>query len=110
MYKGSTTLELSRSHVLPRTQEDIPIITMEAILTMEQVHITRVALKNGNENGGNTSQNHFNPATPAKKDLSHIAYFKCGKTGHYALNVQKQRVVVATEDLEKSPTLSPEVR
>ena len=25
-----------------------------------------------------------NPSTPAKRDLSHITYFKCQKTGHYA--------------------------
>ena len=47
MDKGSTTLELSRSLVLPRTREDIPIITMEAILTMEGVHTTIVALRMG---------------------------------------------------------------
>ena len=29
-------------------------------------------------------QNRSNPATPAKKDLSHITCFKCGKNGHYA--------------------------
>ena len=44
MDKGSITLELSRCLVLPRTREDIPIITMEAIPTMEEVHITTVAL------------------------------------------------------------------
>ena len=45
MERGSTTLELSRSLVLPQTREDIPIITMEAILTMEEIHITIVALR-----------------------------------------------------------------
>ena len=40
--------------------------------------------KNGNGNGAGSNQNHSNPATPAKKDQSHITYFKCGKTGHYA--------------------------
>ena len=45
MDRGSTTLELSKSLVLPRTQEDITIITVEAILTMEEVHITIVALR-----------------------------------------------------------------
>ena len=29
-------------------------------------------------------QNHSNPATPAKKDLSHVTCYKCQKTGHYA--------------------------
>jgi hypothetical protein len=42
MDKGSTIQELSRSLVLPRTREDIHI-TMEAILTMEEVRITTVA-------------------------------------------------------------------
>ena len=45
MDRGSTILELSKSLVLPRTREDIPIITMEATLTMEEVHITTVALR-----------------------------------------------------------------
>ena len=45
MDRGSTTLELSRSLVLRRTQEDIPIITMEGILIMEEVHTTTVTLK-----------------------------------------------------------------
>ena len=40
--------------------------------------------KNGNGNGGSSSQNRSNPATPAKRDLSHITCFKCGKTGYYA--------------------------
>ena len=39
---------------------------------------------NGNGNGGNNNQNRSNPATPAKKDLSHVTYFKCEKSGHYA--------------------------
>ena len=37
--------------------------------------------KNGNGNGASSNQNRSNPATPAKKDLSHITCFKCGKTG-----------------------------
>ena len=41
----SITLELSRSLVLPQTRDDIPIITMDATLTMEEVHITTVALR-----------------------------------------------------------------
>ena len=40
--------------------------------------------KNGNGNGGSNGQNCSNPATPAKKDLSHITCYKCQKTGHYA--------------------------
>ena len=42
MDRGSTTQELSRSLVSPRTREDLPI-TMEAIPTMEEVRITTVA-------------------------------------------------------------------
>ena len=34
--------------------------------------------KNGNGSGGNNNQNRPNPATPAKKDLSHITCFKSG--------------------------------
>ena len=40
--------------------------------------------KNGNGNGGSSSQNRSNPSTQAKRDLSHITYFKCQKTGHYS--------------------------
>ena len=40
--------------------------------------------KNGNGNGASSNQNCSNPATPAKKDLSQVTCYKCGKTGHYA--------------------------
>src|SRR4051812_34720418 len=40
--------------------------------------------KNGNGNGAGSNQTRSNPATPAKKDQSHITCFKCEKTGHYA--------------------------
>ena len=40
--------------------------------------------KNGNGNGGSNGQNHTNPSTPAKRDLSQVTCFKCQKTGHYA--------------------------
>ena len=33
--------------------------------------------KNGNGNGGSSNQNPSNPSTPAKRNLSHINYFKC---------------------------------
>ena len=42
MDRGGTLLELSRSPVLLRTREDIPI-TMEATLTMEEVPIIIMA-------------------------------------------------------------------
>ena len=49
MDRGSTTLELSRSPAIPYTREDtfIPMkdITMEAILIMEEIHTTIVALR-----------------------------------------------------------------
>ena len=44
MDRGSTILELSRSLTLPLTPEVTPI-TMEAILTMEEVPITTVGLR-----------------------------------------------------------------
>ena len=47
MDRGSIILELNRSLALPRTREDIPIITMEATPTMEEVHITTVAPRMG---------------------------------------------------------------
>ena len=45
MDRGGTLLELSRSPAIPRTWEDIPIITMEATPTMEEFHTTTVALR-----------------------------------------------------------------
>ena len=43
---------------------------------------------NGSKNGiGNKTSNNLTrstPATPAKRDLSHITCFKCKKTGHYS--------------------------
>ena len=62
--------------------------------------------KNGNGNGAGSNQNRSNPATPAKKDQSHITCFKCGKTGHYANSVLKQRMEMAMEALGRRPTLS----
>ena len=44
MDKESIIQELNRDPVLPRTREDLSI-TMEATLTMEEVHTTIVALK-----------------------------------------------------------------
>ena len=46
MDRGSIILELSRSLTLPLTREVTPI-TMEAILIMEGVRITTVALRMG---------------------------------------------------------------
>ena len=83
MDKESTILELSRSLVSPRTREDLSI-TMEATPTMEGSSHSHNGSKNGNGNGAGSNQNRSNPATPAKKDQSHITCFKCGKTGHYA--------------------------
>ena len=46
MDKESTILELSRSLALPLTRE-VTHITMEAILIMEEAHITTVPLRMG---------------------------------------------------------------
>ena len=58
---------------------------MEAITTMVEFRITTMALgmEMGVEQAAISNQNHSNPSTPAKKYLSHITCFKCGKTGHY---------------------------
>src|SRR4051812_35448771 len=37
-----------------------------------------------NGNGGNGNQQRSNPATPVKRDLSHITCFKCNNKGHYS--------------------------
>ena len=58
--------------------------------------------KNGNGNRGSSSHNHSNPATPAKKDLSHITCFKCGKTGHYAQTALERRMETVMGALGRS--------
>ena len=47
MANGGTILELSRNPDLPQTREDTFTITMEAIIPMEEVHITIVAPRMG---------------------------------------------------------------
>ena len=47
MDTGSIILELNRDPVLPQTREDTFTITMEAIIPMEEVHITIVAPRMG---------------------------------------------------------------
>ena len=62
--------------------------------------------KNGNGNGGSSSQNRSNPSTPAKKDLSHITCFKCGKTGQYATECSEAKNGNGNGSSGKNPTLS----
>ena len=81
--KGSTIQEHSRSLDLPQTREDIPV-TMEPNTHNGGGSHKHNGPKNGNGSGAISNQNRSNPATPAKKDLSHITCFKCGNTGHYA--------------------------
>ena len=88
MDMGGTLLELSKSPAIPRTREDIlttmEAITMEDIRTMEEVHTTTVALRMAMGMEDATVRT-VPTVAPAKKDLSHITCFKCGKTGHYAI-------------------------
>ena len=67
MDKGSTTLELSRSLVLPRTREDIPIITMEATLTIEEVHTTTMAIRMEMGMGETTVRTVSTPLHPPRR-------------------------------------------
>ena len=43
VWTGEVQLWSTAEELLPRTREDIPIITMEATLTMEGAHITTMA-------------------------------------------------------------------
>ena len=45
VWTGEVQLWSTAEELLPRTREDIPIITMEATLTMEGAHIPIVVLR-----------------------------------------------------------------
>ena len=66
--------------------------------------------KNGNGNGASSNQNRSNLATPAKKDLSHVTCYKCGKTGHYANDCSELKNGNDNGSSGKKPIPSLEVR
>ena len=105
MDRGGTLLEPSRSPAIPHSREDIP--TGGHTHNGASPH-NHSGPKNGNGNGGSSSQNRSNPSTPAKKDLSHITCFKCGKTGQYATECSEAKNGNGKEALGRSPTLSTE--
>ena len=81
MGKEDTILELSRNlHLTPNSGG---LVHNHGSHNGGSLH-NHNGSKNGTGNGVSNNQNRSNPATPAKRDLSHITCFKCGKTRHYA--------------------------
>ena len=104
MDKESTIQELSRSHVLPRTREDIPR-TMEAITTMEEVCITTMALgmEMGVEQAVRTALTQVHPPRRTKATL---LVSSAGRLDTMPMSALNSRMEMAMEALEGSPTLS----
>ena len=105
MDKGSTIQELSRSLVLPRTREDIPI-TMEAIPTMEEVRITTVAprMEMGMEQA--TTRTALTQPHPSRRTKVTLLDTSAGRLDIMPMSVLKSRMEMEMEALGRSPTLS----
>ena len=106
---GSIILELSRDPVLPQTREDIPI-TMEVTHTMEEVRITAVAprMEMGMEQVAIRTA--LTQPHPPRRTKVTLLVSSTGKLDTKPMSVLKQRMVMAMEDLGRSPTLSTEDR
>ena len=105
MDKGSIILELSRSLVLPRTREDIPI-TMEAIPTMGEARITTVAprMEMGMEQAVIRTAL-TQPHLPRRTKVT-LLVSSAGRLDTMPMSAPSQRMVMAMEALGRSPTLS----
>ena len=105
MDKGSTIQELSRSLVLPRTREDIPI-TMEAIPTTDEVRITIVAprMEMGLEQA--VIRTALTQPHPPRRTKVTLLVSSAGRLDTMPMSALKQRIVMAMEALGRSPTLS----
>ena len=76
MDRGSTTLELSRSHVLPQSREDSSSIPMEVV-----AHTTTVALRMGMGMGiEETTVRTFQPSNTRQE----------GSKSHYLFQVREE--------------------
>ena len=105
MDKGSTIQELSRSPVLPRTREDI-LITMKAIPTMEEVHITTVApiMETGMEQ--EAIRTSLTQPHPSRRTKVTLLVSNAGRLDTMPMSVLNSRMEMAMEALGRSPTLS----
>ena len=104
MDRGSRTLELSRSLVLPRTREDITIITMEVILTMEEVRITIVAPRMEVGRELEAVRTALTQAHPPRRTKAMLLVSSAGRMDITPRSVLKQRMEMAMEALGRSPT------
>ena len=105
MDKGSTIQELSGNLVLPRTREDIPI-TMEAIPTMEEVHITIVAPRMEMGMELEAVRTTLTQPHPPRRIKVTLLVSSAGRLDTTPPSVLKPRMEMAMEALGRSPTLS----
>ena len=105
MDKESTTLELSRSPVSPRTQEDLSI-TMEATLTMEEVLTTTMAprMEMGTEQAAIRTA--LTQPHPPRRTKVTLLVSSAGRLDTMPLSALRRRMGMAMEALGRSPTLS----
>ena len=102
---GSTILELSRSLALPLIPEVTPI-TMEAILTMEEVRMTTVAprMEMGMEQAATRTA--LTQPHPPRRTKVTLLVSSAERLDTTPLSALSQRMEMAMEALGRSPTLS----
>ena len=108
MDRGSITLDPSRSPVIPPTQEDITIPPLEAILTIDEIHETIVALGMAMGMEETTIRTIPLHPHPPREIWVTLLVSSAGRLDIMPQSVLKARMEMATEAKERSPTLSPE--
>ena len=105
MDKGSTILELSRSLALSLTRE-VTHITMEAILIMEEAHITIVALRMETGMEQAAIRTALTQPHPPRRIKVTLLVSSARRRDIMLLIVPKPKMEMAMEDLGRSRTRS----